>query len=409
MHFKKTTLALSLMMAVSAAQAAPSNEEIWLKLQEIQGQLSSVQQQNATLKAENASLKTQAVETNAAVEAVAESAETAMKTQGNSATTIGGYGELHYNNLDDQHGTADVDAMDFHRFVLFFGHEFNDRLRFFSELELEHSLAGEGKPGEVEIEQAYLQYDLNDRHSVTAGLFLTPVGIMNETHEPATFYGTERNAVEKHIIPSTWWEGGLMFSGEIAQGFSYDVAATTGLSASAAKNYTVRKGRQKVAKADAEDFAYTARLRWTGIPGVELGATVQYQSDITQSLDATAGSATLFETHAVINRGNFGLRALYATWDLDGSGPKSVGADEQTGWYVEPSYKFSKNVGVFARYSEWDNRAGDAADSEYGQFDIGVNWWLHEDVVVKFDYQDQSAPDSSKELDGFNVGIGYEF
>jgi len=324
-------------------------------------------------------------------------------------TTIGGYGELHYNNLNDQHGSDDVDKVDFHRFVLFFGHEFTDNLRFFSELELEHSIASKSDSGEIELEQAYIQYDINDQHSVTGGLFLTPVGIINETHEPPTFYGTERNPIEKNIIPATWWEAGVMFSGEIAEGFSYDVAATSGLNTTSGSDYKVRSGRQKVSKADAEDFAYTGRLKWTGIPGLELAATVQYQEDITQSNESTAGSATLFETHAVFQRGNFGLRALYATWDLDGSGPKSIGADEQTGWYVEPSYQINENFGVFARYNEWDNAAGSSSDTEYQQIDLGVNWWPHKDVVVKLDYQNQDAPKGKTELDGINVGLGYQF
>lgn len=136
---------------------------------------------------------------------------------------------------------------------------------------------------------------------------------------------------------------------------------------------------------------------------------MQYQEDMTQSNDATAGSGTLFETHAVFERGNFGLRALYATWDLDGSGPKADGYDEQTGWYIEPSYQISKNFGVFVRYNEWDNQAGSSTDTEYEQIDLGVNWWPHQDVVVKLDYQDQDAPKNKAELDGVNVGLGYQF
>ena len=420
MIFKKTILAASLMATVSVAQAAtpPTNEEIWQTLQLIQEQLMEVQQQNMLLKAENEGLKYQtdsieklAKEVNETAEALADATEEAVKTASLVAnkTSIGGYGELHYNNLDDQHGSADASKIDFHRFVLFFGHEFNDDLRFFSELELEHSIAGDGKVGEIELEQAYIEYDINEQHRVKGGLFLTPVGIINETHEPGTFYGTERNPVEKNIIPATWWAAGAMFSGKIAEGFSYDVAATSGLKASAGSSYKIRSGRQKVSKAIADDFAYTGRLKWTGVPGLEIAATVQYQEDITQSLDSTAGSATLFETHAVFARGGFGLRALYATWDLDGNGPKSIGADEQTGWYIEPSYKFSDNFGIFARYNEWDNQAGSSTDTEYEQFDIGVNWWPHKDVVVKLDYQDQEAPKGKIELDGFNVGLGYQF
>jgi hypothetical protein len=419
MLFKRTILATSMMAVVSATQAAtPSNEEIWQLLQQMQQQMTEVQQQNQQLKAENDNLKDKveateqmALETSEAVEAVAVATEEAVKNVNliGNKTTIGGYGELHYNNLNDQHGSADKDEVDFHRFVLFFGHEFTDNLRFFSELELEHSIASKSDSGEVELEQAYLQYDINDQHRVTGGLFLTPVGIINETHEPNTFYGTERNPVEKNIIPATWWEAGVMFSGEIAEGFSYDVAATSGLNTTSGSDYKVRSGRQKVSKADAEDFAYTGRIKWTGIPGLELAATVQYQEDITQSNDSTAGSATLFETHAVFQRGNFGLRALYATWDLDGSGPKSIGADEQTGWYVEPSFQINDNFGVFVRYNEWDNAAGSSSDTEYQQFDLGVNWWPHRDVVVKIDYQDQDAPAGKTELDGFNVGLGYQF
>jgi hypothetical protein len=381
-------------------------------------ELSSVKQQNADLKAQNEALqdKVEATEAKAqeateAAEAVAVASEEAMKTAAaqDSKTSIGGYGELHYNNLDNQGAGEDKDEIDFHRFVLFFDHEFNDRLRLFTELELEHSLAGEGKEGEVELEQAYIQYDINDKHRVNAGLFLLPIGLLNETHEPNTFYGVERNSVEKNIIPTTWWEGGVMFSGELAQGFSYDVAATGGLKTTAGKDYAIRSGRQKVSEALADDFAYTARLKWTGMPGVELASSIQYQEDIAQSLDPDAGSAFLWEAHAAIQKGNFGLRALYATWDLDGDGPESVGADEQTGWYIEPSYKLLDNVGVFTRYSEWDNQAGNSSDSEVEEWTLGVNWWLDPQVVVKFDYQDQDAEDKDDEFDGFNVGIGYQF
>ena len=414
--FKKTSLALSLMVAASASHAAaPTNEEIWALLQQVQQQLSDVQQQNQQLKAENQTLKVKVDETeqtaNSAhetAEAVAEATESAVKSASVSKTSIGGYGEMHYNSLDDQNGADDVDEIDFHRFVLFFGHEFNDNLRFFSEVEIEHSLV-EGDAGAVELEQAYLQYDLNDTTRVSAGMFLLPVGIINETHEPTTFYGTERNLVEKNIIPTTWWEGGAMVSGDLAQGFSYDLAFTSGLNTSIGDDYAVRDGRSHVAEATAKDPAYTGRLKWTAIPGVELAASVQYQGDMTQGIDAAAGSATLFETHAVIEQGPFALRALYATWDLDGSGPASVGADEQTGWYIEPSYKLNDQVGLFSRYSLWDNQAGNSVDTEYTQWDIGVNWWIDPQVVVKLDYQDQSSPANQTELDGVNIGLGYQF
>jgi len=198
-------------------------------------------------------------------------------------------------------------------------------------------------------------------------------------------------------------------SGELTQGFFYDIAASSGLTVNSATSYKIRKGRGQVAQATAKDPAYTTRLKWTAIPGVELAATVQYQQNSAQSLDPTVGSATLFETHAVIERGDFGLRALYARWDLHGSGPKVMGADKQIGWYIEPSYRINSQFGLFARFNEWDNAAGKSTDSKYQQFDLGINWWLHKDVVIKVDYQDQNVPVGEIELDGINVGLGYQF
>jgi hypothetical protein len=395
--YRSAKLAAAL-LAISASAAAtemPSQEEMW----EI------IQQQQREIEALKAGQK----ENTEKVEAVVDVAEESQKTAAGAAswtenTQIGGYGELHYNNLDSKK------EIDFHRFVLFFGHQFTDKLRFWSELELEHSVSGDDQNGEIELEQAYLEYDLNENHRAKAGLFLLPVGILNETHEPPTFYGVERNPVERNIIPTTWWAGGAALNGEIAPGWSYDLGVHEGLETSASNNYAVRKGRQKTSEANANDLAGTTRVKWTGMAGVELAATVQYQSDVTQGEDPDAGHAWLFETHTDIQRGPFGFRALYARWDLDGDGPKSVGADEQEGFYIEPSYKITPEWGVFARYNQWDNQAGDGnSDSEKKQVNAGVNFWPHPDVVLKADVQQQDNEGNSKNDNGWNLGVGYQF
>ena len=40
---------------------------------------------------------------------------------------------------------------------------------------------------EIELEQAYIEWDATDSLSAKAGLFLMPIGLLNETHEPNTF------------------------------------------------------------------------------------------------------------------------------------------------------------------------------------------------------------------------------
>lgn len=311
-------------------------------------------------------------------------------------TTIGGYGELHYNALDSKK------EIDFHRFVLFFGHEFNDRIRLFSELELEHALAGEGKKGEIELEQAYIEFAVGADTKVKGGLFLVPVGFLNETHEPTTFYGVERNPIENAIVPTTWWEAGAMVSAPIGDtGFTYDFGLHSGLNMTA--SFNVRSGRQKVSEAKADELASTARLRWQG-GGLEVGGSIFYQGDVTQGLVAGAGAGTLVEAHAAYTVGAFAFKALGAQWLLDGPAPAALLKDEQQGAYLEGAWKPGATWGVFARYSEWDN--GGAGATERSQINAGVNWWPHENVVIKFDVQDQGK---SVDDDGFNLGIGYRF
>lgn len=406
--FIRTVLAAAIMSTLSAVAHADMSVEERLKAMETR--LNALETENQELKGKLKSTEQKVDATSEQMDKVA-SAAPSGKASWADRTRLGGYGELHYNNLNGEGGALDKDEVDFHRFVLFLGHEFNSRTRFFSELEVEHvGVEADGSPlgGEVELEQAYVEFDLNDNHRAKAGLFLVPVGILNETHEPPTFYGVERNPIEGNIIPTTWWAGGVALSGQLGSGFSYDIALHEGLKTTSASNFAIRSGRQKTSNAGAKDLATTVRLKWTGIPGLELGGSVQYQSDITQGTVPTAGSANLYELHGIVNKGPFGLKALYAQWDLDGSGPAAVGADKQYGWYIEPAFRINEQWGLFARYNEFDNRAGSNGNTRKQQTDFGVNYWPHPDVVLKADYQKQDN-DDGRNQDGFNLGVGYQF
>ena len=419
MNIKKKLLTMAILSAlsVSAMAADPTNAEIMQMMKEMKAEMADLKKENENLKGEVSDVAT-------SVEQVADATDEAIKAQVklSNKTTIGGYGELHYNNLRDRKGDANKDEIDFHRFVLFVNHEFNDRMRFVSELEIEHSFSGdsdEDSPGKVELEQAYIQYDLTQKTSLLGGLFLTPVGILNETHEPATFYGVERNDVEKNIIPTTWWEGGVMVEHEIMDGLSTNLSMSSGLDSDGVDDsFKPRDARQKVAKAEAKTFAYNGRLKYTGIPGLEVAGTINYQDNYCQNEIAGCDSATLYEGHVVYNKDAFGIRALYAWWDIEGSAVKDIGADEQYGYYVEPSYRFNdalvmgQDIGIFGRYAVWDNSdgSGSITDTEYQQFNFGANWWIDKDVVVKIDYQIQDVGGGvSQELDGLNLGLGYQF
>ena len=407
--FKHTILAAAIAaVSVSAtAEQQPSMAEMWKIIQQQQQQIEALKGQ---VKETEVKVQETEVKVDATADAVEQSASGKLSKLAEwvEKTKIGGYGEHHFNRFEDKD-----DKVDAHRFVVFLSHQFTDNVRFFSELELEHSLAGDGKPGEVELEQAYIEWDYTQGHSAQLGLFLIPVGIMNETHEPDTFYGTERNAVEKNIIPATWWETGVMMNGEIAPGLSYSTGVHSGLQVGLddeGELESIRSGRQKSANAIANDLAYTARVKYTGLAGLELAATVQYQQDVAQGFFTEDASGLLTELHAIYKTGPFEVRALWAEWDIDGQEFEDAGRDKQDGWYIEPSYKLNEQWGVFVRYSEYNNAAGLSDSIDYEIWDYGVNYWLTPTVVLKADYTDY-VNENTGDTDGdaFNLGVGWSF
>src|SRR5258705_5927771 len=109
-------------------------------------------------------------------------APSAVAGQTQPSTTVGGYGEVTFTKPSTGSSVGDT-----RRVVLYLAHTFNDRISYHSELEVEHGrLEAGGTDGELEMEQAYLDYRISDALTIRTGLVLIPVGIINETHEPAT-------------------------------------------------------------------------------------------------------------------------------------------------------------------------------------------------------------------------------
>ncbi|MBT7377507.1 MAG: hypothetical protein HN820_05060, partial [Candidatus Marinimicrobia bacterium] len=59
-----------------------------------------------------------------------------------AGSKIGGYGELHWNKAYDIDGNETSNKLDFHRFIIYYGHNWTEEWSFKSELELEHNIVG---------------------------------------------------------------------------------------------------------------------------------------------------------------------------------------------------------------------------------------------------------------------------
>jgi len=148
---KRLTTGLALSLCTAAAGAAtPSMEEMWTLIQQQQQEIAQLKQQLATAEGDIR-------QTSQKVEATADLVEGGgMQQQSLAAswaerTQVGGYAEMNYNNLDNQHsGGDDKDQLDFKRFVVYMNHQFSERTRMYSDVELEHSFV-EGNEDKGEL------------------------------------------------------------------------------------------------------------------------------------------------------------------------------------------------------------------------------------------------------------------
>ena len=363
--------------------------------------------------------------------AAAASAQESPAPAGGAAASrtgpISGYMDFHVN--DAQHADP---VLDFHRFVLLFTHSFSERVRFVSELELEHAVVSPETDGELELEQAYVDFLISRPFNLRAGMVLAPVGVINERHEPPVFHGVERPFVETLIIPTTWFGAGAGVHGELRGGFRYRAYAMETLDASRfGAEEGLREGRQKGAEANGRHVAGTGRVEYVGTPGLVLGASV-WSGDTGFAFPRVDSGVTLAEADGRFRVGEFAVRGLYAHAFLDGmedlnravariTGVSPNVAEQMRGFYLEGSYFIvprpaPREVALFLRYENFDTQyrmpAGFAPLPAFDRdaWILGATWFPDPDVAVKVDYtvlRNRSAVIAAP--NSFNVGLGWWF
>ncbi len=373
--------------------------------------------------------------------------------------SLWGYGEVYY--AAPVHRPDQTQA-DLARAVFGIGYRFDDKTRFNSEYEVEHAVASADDPGEMELEQFYVEHNFSDRLGARAGLFLIPAGFLNESHEPTNFYGVQRNFVETLIIPSTWREGGLSLFGSTDIGLDWNIGLTTGLDLSKwnftpeAPLYTSALGlinsgvapmqatHQELALANARHLSQYAALNWRGMPGLTLGGTVFSGQAVPADVNIGSQRVTLWETHARWQPGKWDLQALYARGSIGNAGaanalfpgtanPMPTRFD---GGYVQAAYQLWQGQGMrlapFARWEKYDLGArydgiapgyaatptapvpNPSAPTTLEYFaqprdtvtTLGANFYLNPNVVFKIDFQRFKVNTDFTRLD---LGMGLQF
>ncbi|MGB5873883.1 MAG: hypothetical protein WBH56_09160 [Bacteroidota bacterium] len=347
--------------------------------------------------------------------------------------SLAGYGELVYENFsntrDDQTESRKKDKIDYLRAVVYFGYRFNEWILFNSEIEFEHASTGKG--GEVSVEFGYLDLMLSDWITIRSGMVLIPIGIINERHEPTTFFGTVRPFVERYLIPATWRGIGAGATGNLPADFTYRLYLVESLDASGySSSDGIRGGRQKGAKALAEDFGITGRLEYSPIPGASLAASLfagNTGQGATDSLGTISAFTLVASAHAELAWRGFEIRVLYAANTVDQADRVSQLVNEtvgsrMNGWYITGGYDVMSHLAPasmhslipYVQYEEYNTQSsvpsGFTADptNDRRTLTLGLMYKPHPDVAFKADYRNNWNA-AGTAVNQWNIAANYMF
>ena len=379
-----------------------------------------------------------------------------------SNVKLWGYGELYYTHPTREGNKTEADLA---RAVFGIGYTFDEKTEFNSEFEVEHAVSSASDVGEFEVEQFYVDRELNDYATLRAGLFLMPFGLINEHHEPVNFYGVQRNFVETLIIPSTWREGGFNVHGETPIGLSWNAGLTTGFDLSKwnfapefplyataldledSDSAPLQSTHQELALANAQHLSEYLALGYYGIPGLTLGAAISTGDAAKVAAPPNAPilgneRVTLWEAHARWTPGKLDLTALYAHGSIsnlavaNASNPGSPNPlpSEFYGYYAQAAYgaweRGEYRLAPFVRweyYTMGERYSGtdgpvvpsgllplSATPGDYGYWPrnydrvttVGANFYTTPHVVFKVDYQ---WFEDNRMFDRLDFGMGLAF
>ena len=358
--------------------------------------------------------------------------------------TIGGYAQIDYNQPLSA-DTYNNGKLDVHRLVMLFGYKFNSRTQFITEIEYEHIK-------EVYIEQAFVDYRINNYMNLRAGLMLIPMGIVNEYHEPPTFMGVERPLLDNYLVPTTWREIGIGLTGNIPNAnLKYQAYIVNGFSSyngdpTLRGTDAFRKGRQKGAESFMSTPNLTAKIEYYGFGGLNLGLSGYVgntQSTLYNGLEKNDIDAVTQADSSVVGISMIGLDARYSKNGVMLRGQLNYANISNTeaynnisnstgktndlgsalfGYYLEAGYNVfytAKNIKTelipFIRYSEVDTHhqvAGELQKNDSYHRTIittGLGWKVSPGAIFKADMQFlKTKVDNSFNM-MFNAGVGIWF
>ncbi len=343
---------------------------------------------------------------------------------------FGLYTTIEYENFQNTDSVFDAKNMEF----LATAH-LTDRLAAFAEIEFERTAktSSGSRQGEVEVEQAWLEYAINEYFNPRFGVILVPFGKYNLEHFEPFRELTDRPIAMRRVVPVTWAEAGVGFTGGAFPGkklgswlkdftLDYQFFVVNGLT-NELTDTGIRNARGAFGNDNNNNKAMVGRLGIIPFSSAEVGFS-GYFGDY----DDNGHKINGFNVDWEFTRGPFELLGEYALFDLERGGFESDGTtlvpDDMRGIYIQTNYHFwfdflnNTFLGrkfdnpTFTAAIRYDNvRIDDDGDVGTGankeeRLTIGLNYRPVETWVFKLDYQFNNGKNEVLER-GDNDGVTF--
>lgn len=409
-----TTLALSAFLLLGSTAYAGESADIQALKQEVK----ELREMTQTLVDETSDLKTgfnyTVVESEKSHSGLGSAASKVYYSK--SPLSIGGYGEMYYSDAKVSGGT-DKTTLDVYRFVPYIGYKFSDNIILNTEIEFEHGgVANDGgtaEGGEVIVEFMYLDFLINKHANIRVGNMLMPMGLINERHEPTLFTTVQRPNTSKYLIPSTWHESGAMVYGEIIDNLSYKFAAVSALQTGVSGSSWLRSGRGGSFKQTDANMAFVARVDYTGINGLLVGASAY----TAPSVNGKSSTTNMYDVHLDYKNSGARVYGVYTQTDRSDASDIAANAVEKAqGGFVNASFdvlsltSMKTQLPIFVQYESInpeEERADGTSGNRLDTTTVGINYFPHEQVVLKLDYA--MASQGAVDTDTASISMGFIF
>ncbi len=344
------------------------------------------------------------------------------------------YATLEYENF--QNTNSEFDARNIELLLDVKPHS---RLRGFAEIEFERTAKTSTgtRQGEVEVEQGWIEYQINSYINPRAGVILAPFGRFNLEHFDPMQDLTARPIMARRVVPTTWAEAGAGLAGSIPLGdfysdewledfeLNYQVYIVNGLN-NEISDTSLRNARGAFGNDANNNKALVGRVQISPISAIQLGVsgyTGKYD-------DNNKIKAYDLDVKFVYNA--FEMVGEFADFDLDGgmnNNSQAITEDLQGG-YLEGRYHFwpdflnqtflgqgfdAPTFTALARagYAEiGDDGDAGTGDNREKRLTLGLNYRPVENLAFKLEYQFNTATNESLERgdkNGFLTSISAAF